>query len=175
MQFQTDFTTTTYFCVNFPPETVERIVQSVNTRPVCAKRLFYIDVLITDDLLNSYRRAITSRNSQLIGIEKETDNSGIAVQTKRLHALSVSWHTIYKDLVDLEEQVQHFKELYETHIPDKNMDQENEEDERPAPLGGCDQPLAQLGSKCRFYRRWAMTYRDRTTSRINLVSHSPPL
>jgi hypothetical protein len=163
VQFRTNFRTTTYFCINFPTATVQRIVQSVIMRPECAKKLFYVDVLVTDDLLINYRGAISKRNSQLISIEKEKDSSGIAAQTKRLHDLSVNWHTLYKDLIDLEEQIKHFREVDEANVQDSGPVFHG------VRLEGCSQSLAQLESKCRFYRRWAMAYRDRTNSRINLV------
>jgi hypothetical protein len=160
VRFQTDFVTTTYFCINFHPETITRIVQGVRERPTCARRLFHVDVLISDAMLSNYRQAISARNTQLISIEKEKDHSGLAVQTKKLHDLSVNWHTICKDLVDLEEQLAHFRQIYDEHVGESGR----------ADLAGCGQSLAQLESKGRFYKRWAETYRDRTMSRINLVS-----
>jgi hypothetical protein len=165
VRFQTDFVSTTYFCINFHQETITRIVEGLHQRPTCAKRLFHVDVLISDAMLSNYRAAISARNTQLIGIEKETDPSGLAAQTKKLHDLSVNWHTICKDLVDLEEQLAHFRQVYDAHVVEGGRDPESHAD-----LAGCGQSLAQLESKCRFYKRWAQTYRDRTTSRINLVS-----
>jgi hypothetical protein len=163
VQFRTDSSSTTYFCVNFPTSTTERIVEGINQHPRSASKLFFIDTLITDDLLRSYRQAISSRNKQLISIERETDKSSIGEQTKRLHALSVSWHTIYKDLIDLEEQIKHMRHLHNTYASHQSGASQEGSD-------GTGQLLHQLESKCQFYRRWAMTYRDRTTGRINLVS-----
>ena len=157
VQSRTDLSTTTYFCVNFPPRMINYIVEAVKSNITSASKLFYTDVLVADELLNSYRRAISERNTKLISIEKETDQSPIGEQTKRLHDLSVNWHTICKDLLDLEEHLCNLKELYRMLIPGRES------------LEGCDQPLEQLNSTCQFYKRWAMTYRDRTQSRINLV------
>ncbi|KAH8903354.1 hypothetical protein BR93DRAFT_961801 [Coniochaeta sp. PMI_546] len=164
VQFRTDSSSTTYFCVNFPTCTVERIVKGIGQHSKSAKKLFFIDTLITDDLLRSYRLAISSRNKQLISIERETDRSSIGEQTKRLHALSVSWHTIYKDLIDLEEQIKHMRQLHGSYAAHKSRAAEGRQN-------GTEQLLHQLESKCQFYRRWAMTYRDRTTGRINLLHH----
>ena len=136
---------------------IERIAESIKTNLKSAGKLFYTDVLVADELLNSYRRAISERNTKLISIEKETDHSPIGEQTKRLHDLSVNWHTICKDLLDLEEHITNFKKLDQALVQGIQS------------LDGCDQPLEQLTSTCQFYKRWAMTYRDRTLSRINLV------
>jgi len=89
--------------------------------------------------------------------EEDKDHSSIEDRTTSLHALSVDWHTVCKDLDDLDEQLGSFLALYEKWISE--------------PTGaGCDQSLRRLQSQCRFYRRWAGCYRDRTSSRINLVS-----
>lgn len=167
VQLRTDSRSMTYFCVNFPTSTVQRIVEGIHQHQKSTGKVFFIDTLITDDLLRSYRHAISSRNKQLISIERETDRSSIGEQTKRLHALSVSWHTIYKDLIDLEEQIKHLRQLHNGYAAYKTGAFQGKSD-------GIDQLLHQLESKCQFYRRWAMTYRDRTTGRINLV-RSPTL
>ncbi|OIW26695.1 hypothetical protein CONLIGDRAFT_646845 [Coniochaeta ligniaria NRRL 30616] len=164
VQFRSDSRGTTYFCVNFPTSTVERIVEGISQHPKSTSKLLFVDTLITDDILRSYRQAISSRNKQLISIERETDRSSIGEQTKRLHALSVSWHTIYKDLIDLEEQIKHMRQVSNTYAPYKSSASQGRSD-------GTDQLLHQLETKCQFYRRWAMTYRDRTTGRINLLHH----
>lgn len=164
VQLRTDSRSMTYFCVNFPTSTVQRIVEGIHQHQKSTGKVFFIDTLITDDLLRSYRHAISSRNKQLISIERETDRSSIGEQTKRLHALSVSWHTIYKDLIDLEEQIKHLRQLHNGYAAYKTGAFQGKSD-------GIDQLLHQLESKCQFYRRWAMTYRDRTTGRINLLHH----
>ena len=141
-------------------------MQTLRTSAKCARKLFFIDALVTEDLLHSYRDAISHRNSQLISIEKNTDRSSLAAQTKRLHDLSVNWHTICKDLVDLEEQVRHLREVEAANTTNFGATFHG------AAVDSCRQSLCQLESRCRFYCRWAMTYRDRTTGRINLVSRA---
>lgn len=96
--------------------------------------------------------------------EKEDVDETIREQTMKLHKLSVNWHSIYKDLGDLGDQLSTLRELYNECARGQDQSQD------PHLWEGCDHCLSKLYSECGFYSRWGMTYRDRTTSRINLVS-----
>ena len=97
--------------------------------------------------------------------ESETEKTTLEEQTRSLYALVSDWHTISKDLADMEDQFSRMLCLYDTFV--KGRDAIISPD---APRLGCDQALGRLLSDCQFYRRWSICYRDRTSSRIGLVS-----
>jgi hypothetical protein len=69
----TDFQFTTYFCINFPQRLIDRIRHSARSTPNLFEKAFFIDVVVTDEVLRCCRRAIDSRNSGLICIVSSPD------------------------------------------------------------------------------------------------------
>lgn len=91
------------------------------------------------------------------------DKSTIEDRTRKLHALAVKWHTILKDLRDVQEHIQHLQSFSVT-IPCQGYDS-MANDHVPS-----SDALRLIESSCLFWSRWVTTYLERTNIRINLVS-----
>ncbi|KAF4337214.1 hypothetical protein FBEOM_8907 [Fusarium beomiforme] len=115
-QLVTDSVTSTYFFVNFPDSLQNHIMATVKSRPSVTCNPLFIDTLIIDDVIASYRAAIAELRLSLLNIEKDVDKSTIEDRTRKLHALAVKWHTILKDMKDIQEHIQHLQS-FSVRIP----------------------------------------------------------
>ncbi|RFU34190.1 hypothetical protein B7463_g2176, partial [Scytalidium lignicola] len=180
-QLVKDSNTTTYFCINFAPPLKKRISDAIKSSLSLACKPFFIDTLILDHLLASYRAAIADRRASLLAVvtkpsnsfrvkltryqEKFTDKSTIEDRTNKLHVLAVQWHTIWKDLADVKQHIQHLRS-----ISKKIMTQTENIYEDSLPLiSSSDEALQLMESSCLFWSRWVTAYLERTNIRINLM------
>ncbi|EXL51684.1 hypothetical protein FOCG_07511 [Fusarium oxysporum f. sp. radicis-lycopersici 26381] len=164
-QLVTDSKTATYFCINFPHSLQDHITNMVKSCPSLACKPLFIDTLILDDVIASYRAAIADQRVSLLDIEKDVDKSTIADRTRKLHALAVKWHTILKDLTDIQQHIQHLKSLSFRISPQPHVSTPNSQ-LHPSSL---DEALHIMESSCLFWFRWVTAYLERTNIRINLM------
>ncbi|KIN03010.1 hypothetical protein OIDMADRAFT_27483 [Oidiodendron maius Zn] len=165
-QLITDSNTATYFCINIPPSLKDRIFDAVKSSPSLACMPFFIDMLILDDLLASYRVAITDQRASLRAVERDMDSSTIESRTKKLHVLAVKWHTILKDLADIQQHIQHLRSISTSKIPprtDSTNPSSQPSDSSPGEV------FQLMESTCLFWSRWVTAYLERTNIRINLM------
>lgn len=94
--------------------------------------------------------------------EKDQDQSCLDRRAEQLHKIAIKWHTIRKDLSDIQEHIIHLRRFAEGQTARGNSDVLKSPDAVDA--------LKALESTCRFWSRWVTTYLERTNIRINLVS-----
>ncbi|KAK3361680.1 hypothetical protein B0T24DRAFT_642152 [Lasiosphaeria ovina] len=165
---------TTYFCVNFLDTLQDHICKTVESLESQANRPLFIDVLIAESVLASYRAAIADKRAVLLAIEKNqhnnktSDDASYEAQTTKLHHLAVAWHIFRKDLQDIVGHVRHLRSLAGNSAAG------------PSQVGlampnsyfacsSADEALRRLEDCCLFWARWVDTYGDRTSIRINLM------
>ncbi|KAK7724638.1 hypothetical protein SLS63_008618 [Diaporthe eres] len=126
------------------------IIQAAKENRLGISKPFFLDTMVADGLLNSYRNAVENQRTALLRI---------------LHKIAIKWHTIRKDLSDVEEHIAHLRAIAEgTAFTAKEL------------TGMLKSPdavdaLKALESTCRFWSRWVTTYLERTNIRINLMHH----
>ncbi|KAI7782819.1 hypothetical protein LA080_012860 [Diaporthe eres] len=155
----------TYFCINFPVDLQTSIIQiAKNNRPEISKP-FFLDTMVADGLLKSHRNAIENQRAALLRIEKDQDQSCLDRRAEQLHKIAIKWHTIRKDLFDIEEHIVHLRAIAEGKAFTAK--------ELTGMLKSLDavDALKALESTCRFWSRWVTTYLERTNIRINLMHH----
>lgn len=96
--------------------------------------------------------------------EKDQDQSCLDRRAEQLHKIAIKWHTIRKDLSDIQEHIVHLRTIAEGKAFTAK--------EITGILKSPDavEALKALESTCRFWSRWVTTYLERTNIRINLVS-----
>lgn len=99
--------------------------------------------------------------------EKEDGKSNITAQTEKLHWLAVNWHTMLKDIADIQHHIQHLYILAEFSV------KKDPQLQAVHPSGSSARQALELQkSSCEFWSRWVTTYLERTNIRINLVSNA---
>lgn len=154
----------TYFGVNFPDEVIDRVEQFARSRPHDIKKLFYVDMIILDELLRSYQRDITRERARLKGIEQDKGRA-ISESLQDLHNLAVRWHSMSADLHDVQSRIKDFMEFHE------QISQRLGGSQQEYALEEVRQMLSHIDSRCRFCLHWCMAYKERTNVRINLIFH----
>lgn len=153
---------TTYFGLNIPMDLQTRIFEAIKTRSDVVSRIpLFVDMVIMEHVLASYRVAIGEKRTDLRKIEKDEkslDETDHEEQAKKLHELSILWHTSRKDLADIARHLQHLKSLVFAHKTD------------PASASTYES-LRSLEDTCLFWQRWVDVYKERTAIRINLMHH----
>lgn len=95
------------------------------------------------------------------------DSSTIESRTKKLHVLAVKWHTILKDLADIQQHIQHLRSISTSKIlPRTGSANPVSQPSASSP----DEVFQLMESTCLFWSRWVTTYLERTNIRINLVN-----
>jgi hypothetical protein len=150
----------TYFCLNVPEDMQSHIFQDVGAAPSATSRMhLFLDMIIVDHVLASYRKAIASYRDKLLEIERNTkslDNTDHEAGATQLHDLSILWHTIHKDLSDITGHIQHLRSTISS-------------DKKGGATQSTHESLRSLEDLCLFWQGWVETYKERTSIRINLV------
>lgn len=58
----------TYFCINFPEELQESIIQVAKENSIAMSKPLFLDTVIANELLKSYRAAVESQRATLLRI-----------------------------------------------------------------------------------------------------------
>ncbi|KAH8588422.1 hypothetical protein B0O99DRAFT_728327 [Bisporella sp. PMI_857] len=161
----------TYFFVNFPSTLQEYISITIEKRPSLIKELFFIESLIVIKVLASYHSAIASHRETLRGIEQKdieehSRNGDHNEHIVALHKLAVKWHTILKDLTDIEKHLDH---LLSTADRIARADSARSSGRANTYSHSSFKTLRHHKSSCQIWSQCVRTYSERTNIRINLV------
>lgn len=96
--------------------------------------------------------------------EKDQDQSCLDRRAEQLHKIAIKWHTIRKDLSDIQEHIVHLRTIA------KGKAFTSKEITGMLKSPDAVDALKALESTCKFWSRWVTAYLERTNIRINLVS-----
>ncbi|KAI8627242.1 hypothetical protein F5Y19DRAFT_443705 [Xylariaceae sp. FL1651] len=159
--------TQTYYLVNFSRDLKDSIERSLKFYSGSTAGSLFVDTVILNHLLGSYRGGLVTQRTILRRIEQREDGSAVQSQVKELHGLCTRWHTMLKDFTDLKEHMGQLK----TFAKRINTMSSNHEAINHGELQIIDDSLAYLENCCNFWVSWARTYLERTNICINLAHH----
>jgi hypothetical protein len=65
MQFSSDFSINTYFCLNLPVSILTRFVNDLSADANLINRLFYFDVIVADEVMRKWQRDMKTQRDKL--------------------------------------------------------------------------------------------------------------
>jgi hypothetical protein len=65
MQFFSDFKSNTYFCLNLPVSILTRFADDVRADSRLSNRLFYLDVIVADEVMKKWQRDMKTQRDTL--------------------------------------------------------------------------------------------------------------
>ncbi|KAI9853960.1 MAG: hypothetical protein M1813_001604 [Trichoglossum hirsutum] len=171
--FAADFTrkTLTYLFIDFPSLAQTRLLNEVT-----AERPLAPDALIADLCLKGWKNILCHLRSETINfnrrIAQENENINISDLTDAmsgLHNLSRAWDKLTADLADFEERMEFLLEAHQSYVDTIQTRIEFGGSWTRDGLPTVCQPLRYLKSGSQISRRRALSFKDRTSIRINLV------
>ncbi|KAH8759853.1 hypothetical protein F5883DRAFT_647754 [Diaporthe sp. PMI_573] len=163
----------TYFCINFPDELKRSIIEAAKGSSTEISKPLFLDTMVANGLLKSYRDAVESQRTTFLRIEKDQDRSCLDRRAEQLHKIAIKWHTIRKDLSDIEEHIVHLRDIAQRGVLLSTKANTTEGVSNTTILKSPDavDTMKALESTCKFWSRWVTTYLERTNIRINLMHH----
>lgn len=159
---------TTYFCINYPPSALGRFASSLKSNPAIAYRHFYLDILVAVDAGREWRKIIGERRSELL--EHERMYAGYKggkkdTLTFTIHRLARDWNVLGQDCAEYVSAVDFLQRAYDKYC--KATEQSTWKVEKSWNTQEYLGVLKSQGVNC---EKWTTVYKERTNIRINLVS-----